>query len=375
MREWSKCELGDALTLQRGFDLPSQSRLEGKIPIVSSSGITDFHSEYKVEGPGVITGRYGTIGEVFYLKENFWPLNTALYVKDFKGNDKRFCAYLLSNLDIKGLNAAGAVPGVNRNHLHKIKIKYPPLPQQKQIASILSAYDDFIENNLKRIKLLEELAQRTYEEWFVKFRVNGVQLEVGENGLPEGWESIKIDQLLDKVQPSGKTLSTEICSVGKYPVIDQSRDFIAGYIDNEERLVKSERPVIVFGDHTRILKFVNFPFVRGADGTQVILSKEERMPQHLFYHALLRVDLSNYHYARHFKFLKDCEVVVPSRKVAQLFETIVTPKFDIIRNLRNQNRVLKESRDILLPRLMNGKIEVGGDEFLGMVAEEREEYK
>ena len=189
-------QLGELLTLQRGFDLPSKDRKEGNVPIVSSSGMTGMHNKVKVRPPGVVTGRYGTIGKVFYVKEPFWPLNTTLFVKDFKGNDPKFLSYLLELLNIKELNAAGAVPGVNRNHLHKIKTRVPHLPIQQKIARILSAYDDLIENNQKRIKLLEEMAQITYEQWFVRMQFPGHETTPidAETGLPEGWSLIPLNQ-------------------------------------------------------------------------------------------------------------------------------------------------------------------------------------
>ena len=95
---WGILPLGDFTVLKRGYDLPSSQRQKGIVPVVSSSGITGFHNQPKVEGPGVVTGRYGTLGEVFYVEEDFWPLNTALYVEDFKGNDRRFTAYFLKYL-------------------------------------------------------------------------------------------------------------------------------------------------------------------------------------------------------------------------------------------------------------------------------------
>ncbi|MEB4591841.1 restriction endonuclease subunit S, partial [Candidatus Thiothrix sp. Deng01] len=166
---WEVRALGDLITLQRGYDLPTQARVVGNTPIISSSGISGFHDEPKENPPGVVTGRYGTIGEVFYIAEPYWPLNTTLFVKDFKGNNPRFIAYLLECLNLKEMNAAGAVPGVNRNHLHKIKTKAPTSRDtQDKISAIVTAYDDLIENNLQRIKLLEEMAQITYEEWFVR---------------------------------------------------------------------------------------------------------------------------------------------------------------------------------------------------------------
>lgn len=189
---WKHCVLGDLVELKRGYDLPHQSREDGPFPIVSSSGITGFHSEPKVRGPGVVTGRYGTLGEVFYIEKDFWPLNTSLYVRDFKGNNSKFVAYLLKSLDLGRNNAAGAVPGVNRNHLHSLKIVAPSIEIQGRIATFLSAYDDLIENNTRRIEILEEMARRLYEEWFVQFRFpghEGVGFKKSELGLiPENWD-------------------------------------------------------------------------------------------------------------------------------------------------------------------------------------------
>ena len=166
-KAWLETNLGEVLTLQRGFDLPKRKRKEGNIPIISSSGINGFHNEAKVKAPGVVTGRYGTLGEVFYISKDFFPLNTTLYVREFKGNDPRFVSYLLKTLNLAHHNAAGAVPGLNRNALHLIPVCKPPLPTQQKIASILSTYDDLIENNTRRIKILEEMARSHYLEWFV----------------------------------------------------------------------------------------------------------------------------------------------------------------------------------------------------------------
>ena len=145
--EWVEVPLGDVITLQRGFDLPSQNRRPGKVPIVSSSGISDYHSEVGVKGPGVVTGRYGTIGQVFLINEDYWPLNTTLWVKDFHGNDPHFASYLLRTIDFQSCSDKSSVPGVNRNDLHRISVLLPPIPEQKAIAVVLGALDDKIELN------------------------------------------------------------------------------------------------------------------------------------------------------------------------------------------------------------------------------------
>ncbi|HVW89311.1 MAG TPA: restriction endonuclease subunit S, partial [Gaiellaceae bacterium] len=97
-REWEKRDLGDVVELKRGYDLPHRDRKPGSVPVISSSGLSGAHAKAKVKGPGVVTGRYGTVGEVFFVDGDFWPLNTTLYVRDFKGNDPRFISYFLRGL-------------------------------------------------------------------------------------------------------------------------------------------------------------------------------------------------------------------------------------------------------------------------------------
>ena len=124
---WKMGTIGDMLELQRGFDLPSQARVDGKYPIYASTGIAEYHNEYKVEPPCIVTGRSGTIGEVFYSNEKCWPLNTTLWVKDFKGTPSFFVYYKLKELDLgKTVSGFAAVPTLNRNDVHMMETVVPP---------------------------------------------------------------------------------------------------------------------------------------------------------------------------------------------------------------------------------------------------------
>ena len=167
--EWRELTLGEVLELKRGYDLPRRQRSAGSVPLVSSSGISDYHAEAKVKGPGVITGRYGTLGKVYFVTEDFWPLNTTLYVRDFKGNDPRFIAYFLRSLDFSACSDKAAVPGLNRNHLHEAAVRVPPLTEQRAIAHILGTLDDKIELNRRMNQTLEEMARALFKSWFVDF--------------------------------------------------------------------------------------------------------------------------------------------------------------------------------------------------------------
>ncbi|MBL9008084.1 MAG: restriction endonuclease subunit S [Myxococcales bacterium] len=135
---WQTKNLGDVATLQRGFDLPTQNRVSGPYPLVSSSGISDTHHQHAVRGPGVVTGRSGSIGNVFFIEEDFWPLNTTLYIKDFHGNDPRFVFYLLNDFDLKRFSSGTGVPTLNRNFVHDERVFVPTLlAEQKRIVALL----------------------------------------------------------------------------------------------------------------------------------------------------------------------------------------------------------------------------------------------
>lgn len=141
-------KLGDAATLHRGYDLPEASRTQGPIPVISSSGISGWHDTAKLHGENVITGRYGTIGEVFYHNGPCWPLNTALYVSDFRGNDPRYIAYLLeASLKTDGKDKS-TVPGVDRNVLHELPVRYyNDAHEQQVVVQPLMDIDDTIKAN------------------------------------------------------------------------------------------------------------------------------------------------------------------------------------------------------------------------------------
>ena len=168
--EWRETTLGEVIELKRGYDLPQHKRTPGPVPVVSSSGPTDYHSESKVQGPGVVTGRYGTLGQVFFIPNNFWPLNTALYVRDFKGNDPRFISYFLRGVDFSAYSDKAAVPGLNRNHLHQEVVRIPiDINEQRAIAHILGSLDDKIELNRRMNETLEEMARALFKSWFIDF--------------------------------------------------------------------------------------------------------------------------------------------------------------------------------------------------------------
>lgn len=355
MNEWVETTLGEVLTLQRGFDLPKQIREEGSIPIVSSSGVSGFHSMAKVTGPGVVTGRYGTLGEVFYLATDFWPLNTTLWVKDFKRNDPRFISFFLRTLNLAHQNAAGAVPGINRNALHLLPVRVPPPSAQRQIANILSAYDDLIENNTRRIRILEEMAQMLYREWFVNFRFPGhqkvrmVESELGP--IPEGSCTKRLGDVL--TLKYGKALKDSNRQRGPVPVYGSSG--LIGY--HSESL--SGGPGIIVGRKGNVgsVHFcaANFWVIDTAYYVHSELSL------HFLYFNLRAQNFLNNDAAvpgLNRNQAHSLPIVVPMPKVLTEFERIVKPMFELKRCHEARNRNLRATRDLLLPKLISGEISV-----------------
>ena len=168
--EWINTTLGSVLTLQRGFDLPETDRRPGSYLVIASTGVVGTHEEAKVLGPGVVIGRSGSLGGGQFIQSDFWPLNTTLWVKDFKGNDVRFCYYLLKSLDLANFNAGSGVPTLNRNHIHPLHVYVPSdVAEQRAIAHILGTLDDKIELNLRMSQTLEEMARAIFKSWFVDF--------------------------------------------------------------------------------------------------------------------------------------------------------------------------------------------------------------
>ena len=180
---WVNKRFDEICVLQRGFDLPTRLRKPGSHPLISSSGETDRIDEWKVPAPGVVTGRSGSIGKVHFIDDDYWPLNTALYVKEFFGNDKRFIYYFLMQFDLSKYASGAGVPTLNRNHVHaeicKITID---IQEQMRIAEAL----DILSDNVKylesiyqqKIAALDELKQSLLQQAF------SGKLTVNHSGAP-----------------------------------------------------------------------------------------------------------------------------------------------------------------------------------------------
>ncbi len=382
---WEVRRLGDVLTLKRGYDLTEAQRKPGDIPVISSSGITGSHNMAMVEGPGVVTGRYGTMGEVFYVEGDYWPHNTALYVRDFKGNNPRFIAYFLKNA-LRGTNSnKAAVPGVNRNDLHERKVRSPDLETQERIVERLLPIDDLIENNRRRIKLLEESARLLYREWFVHLRFPGHEHVKVVDGVPEGWAIFSISEVADLYRGISYSSSQLVEEGGKPFVNLKCMNRFGGFrasgvkqFRGEHKLhhvVRAGDIVVAVTDMTRdamiVAQAAIVPKIVGDDAVfsmdMVKLVPRPAFASHWF-HALLRFSSFSCEVREkatgatvlHLrpKHIEEWRTPVPPLALRDEYAECVSPMYALMDELELQNEKLRQARDLLLPRLMSGDLVV-----------------
>ena len=147
---WGVARLDDFIVLQRGFDLPKKKRNEeGDVPVYAASGINGFHDEVKVKGPGLVTGRSGTLGVIMLVLEDFWPLNTSLWVKEFKNCSAYYGYYLLSSIGLEGYNSGAAVPTLNRNYVHGLPVISPPI-------DLIDEFEGYVSSDYRSIDVLKK---------------------------------------------------------------------------------------------------------------------------------------------------------------------------------------------------------------------------
>ncbi|MEV0773382.1 restriction endonuclease subunit S [Nocardia salmonicida] len=158
--------LRDVATLQRGYDLPVQDRTPGEVPVFAANGPVGSHNVPKVDGPGVVTGRSGTIGRVHHVDGAYWPLNTSLYVKDFHGNDSRYVYYLLRQMKLEQYGTGTGVPTLNRNIVHDVEVPVPPIEEQRRIAAILDHADALRAKRREALAHLDELTRSIFIDMF-----------------------------------------------------------------------------------------------------------------------------------------------------------------------------------------------------------------
>jgi len=403
---WRHATLGDFVTLQRGHDLPSQDRVSGSVPIMGSFGITGHHSKARAKGPGVTIGRSGaSIGVASYVESDYWPLNTCMYVTDFKGNNPRYAYYLLRTLNLASHNSGSAQPSLNRNYIYPIEISFPERSYQDRVSDLLGSLDDKIELNRRLNETLEAMARALFRDWFVNFGPTRRQTEgatdpvdilgdafppkksielarlfpktLGEDGLPTGWTKKPVGEL-SKIVGGGtpNTKAEEFWKNGVH-LWATPRDLskLSGvFIRSTERLLTdaglakvssglSPAGSVLISSRAPIgyLAIASEPIA--VNQGFIVLRPTKTFPTHfakLWCEANMETIEANANGStfqeiskRNFKPIL---ATVPCRSVMEAFSEYVGLLFAKIEANEKQNETLVDIRDLLLPKLISGEI-------------------
>ena len=367
MSEWKKVKLGEICKISAGGDRPSlvseKETNHCQIPIYSNGidnqGLYGFTDKAKINGNAItITGRGANAGTVFYRETAYYPIIRLLSL--VPNNDiinPRYLYYLIK--DRTFLSTGSAQPQITVPNISNYEINYNTnLDIQHRIATILSRYDSLIESYQKQIKLLEEAAQRLYKEWFVDLRFPGHENTKIVDGVPEGWEKTILCSLVEFKR--GKTITKKDVIEGNIPVVAGGLEpaYYCNKFNTSERVIT----ISASGANAGYTKMY-FEKVWASDCS---FADNSMTPYLHFIFCFLRdnkttIDNMQKGSAQPHVYAKDVnamELCLPETSILQTFEKKVSKRFDTISSLLSQIRHLAEARDRLLPKLMNGEIEV-----------------
>ena len=395
MTKWQTKRLGDFVMFQRGFDLLAKDRTDGNIPVISSSGITGFHNQFKAKGEGVIIGRKGTLGTVHYSEQDYWPHDTTLWITDFKGNLPRFIYYFLPLLQLKKYDVGSSNPTLNRNYIHEIIATLPPLEEQQKIAAVLSALDAKIELNNRINAELENLAKTIYDYWFVQFdfpdrngkpyKSSGGEMVYNkecDRAIPAGWEVISIEsccQIADCLHSKKSDFKFEsenyfllqLENIRDDGLIDLTKKYYVAKSEYERWISRIEvmEDDILITNAGRVAATAQIPkgLVSGIGRNITAIRPLSISPTYLFLsfrgvdlnrQIRLNTDSGAFFTSLNVKGIKKLLVVKPPDEIESKFEKSV---YSIRRKRElnsSENQQLTQLRDWLLPMLMNGQISI-----------------
>lgn len=358
--------LGDMITLQRGFDITKSEQTRGIYPVVSSSGITSYHSEYKVKGPGVVIGRKGTLGTAFYIEQDFWPHDTSLWVKEFNGNDPYYVYCLLRTLHLEKLDSGSANPTLNRNYAHQIPTRKVPVDVQKNISKVIRSIDNKHKINTHICAELEAMAKTLYDYWFTQFdfpnaegkpyRSSGGEMVWNDQlkrEIPKGWEVTTMAALTTVL--TGKEDANFSTPNGKYKFFTCAQETILC-----DTPAFGGHAVLIAGNGDFNVKHYTGSF-NAYQRTYVLIPKEAKHYAVMYIAAQKRIQT--------FKQGANGSIVKFITKGDVENIPIILPDDDIyldtlnrilekIEHCERENDELTKLRDWLLPMLMNGQIVV-----------------
>jgi len=366
------------IKLQRGFDLTIKDMEKGIYPVIGSTKIIGYHNKYKKDPLGVVTGRSGTLGCTQIVNKKYWPHNTTLWVKDFEGNNPYYVYFYLKTINLMKFNSGASVPTLNRNLLDNLEIRIHSIFEQKKIASILSAYEQLIENNNRRIEILEEIAETIYKEWFVRFRFPGhekvkmVDSELGK--IPEGWEITDVYSLVEeKNTKNDKNEKLSVVSVTNKRKFEYSSEYFTKRVYSESLkkykiIQKNEfafNPARINIGSIAMLEDIDKAIV--SPMYSVFRAKNDKIIPLFLWKVINRSSVFEYikklcfGTVRQIFKIKDFSLVyiaLPPLGIQKEYEEKALTNKKMTYKLKKKNKILENIKNILLLKLISGKIDV-----------------
>lgn len=396
--EWEQKTFGDFVSIKRGYDLTSQQRKSGNVPVYGAAGQNGYHIESKAKAPGVVIGRSGgSFGKVHFVTKDFWPHNTAMYVTDFKGNAPDFVYYLLKLLDFSALNSGSAQPSLNRNFLYPVKIKVPKPVMQTQIGALLSNLDKKIELNNRINTELEGMAKLIYDYWFVQFdfpdangkpyKSSGGEMVYNEElkrEIPVGWDVSELGELISferGISYKSKEISgegTPMINLNSFDLTGKYKSkglkyFTGSY--SEKKIVSTGDLVIAITDVTRNADIIGKAFtIPDLFDDDILISCDvaKIVQLDLIDKQFLESLFNSNHYHNYIKYFASgtlvlhlnldgvnwCKIPLPPKELLNRYSKFRQQIDKKLTLVIKENKKLYELRDWLLPMLMNGQVTV-----------------
>ena len=352
----------------------------GPIPIYGSNGIIGYTNEKKYHNK-IILGRVGAYcGSVAYCPDDFNATdNTLITSCDESKICYHYAYYLLKKYQLNDYAGGAAQPLITQGLLKHLKCEIPALDIQKKVVSILSAYDNLIENNNKRIKILEQMAENLYKEWFVRFRFPGHEITPLENGIPKGWKLKHVSEIGDIIGGGTPSTDNEEYWNGNIPWLSPAdlTDYQGVYIDKgannitELGLAKSSakmmpKDTVLLSSRAPIgyVALAKNDICTNQGFKSIVCNQSIMKPSYLYlYFKLNKSYLQSFASGATFpelsgSMVKKLKVLVPDISLLEKFDTFAKKLFEKTDVLLTQNQNLIKQRDLLLPRLMSGKLAV-----------------
>jgi type I restriction enzyme, S subunit len=359
---WNSHKLRDVVKIEYGKGLSPEERNGGDFPIYGTSGITGYTTKSLGKSPSILIGRKGTIDKPIFIDKDFWIIDTAYFVKSEQ--DMKYLYYKLSSINLTKYNESTGVPSLNREALYNIPIPLPPLPEQKQISTILSRVDEKIESIDKKIEKSKLLKQGLLKK-LLSEGIGHTEFKDTEIGrIPKEWEVVSFGDVLEYEQPQ-KYLENEYddnYSDEKLPVLTANKSFLLGYTDNKQNSYKN-LPVIIFDDFTTLNKYVNFEFKIKSSAIKLLKVKNDDSDLKYLFERMAIVKFEpQEHKRRWISEYQHIRIELPPLPEQKKISTILSRVDEKIENLQNEKSSYTQLKSYLLQKLLTGQIRVKIDE-------------